>query len=131
MPETVCSLRADWKQLIHERPIMANDYEPQPIDTSAVELPADLLELTERLAENTHEVWARQRIADGWTHGPERDDAQKHHPCLVPYAELSEGEKQYDRNTALETLKMILALGYEIRKRPTTPKRGPRKPKPT
>jgi hypothetical protein len=92
-------------------------YVPTPIDTSRVELPRDIKELTELLARNAHEVWARQRIADGWTHGPVRDDAQKKHPCLVPYEQLPESEKQYDRNAAMETVKVILALGYRIAKR--------------
>jgi hypothetical protein len=93
-----------------------NDYRPHPIDTDRVELPEDIRELMERLAENTHDVWARQRLQDGWTYGPQRDDAGKKHPCLVPYAELSETEKQYDRVTAMQTLKAILALGYRIKK---------------
>jgi len=91
-------------------------YQPAPIDTTSVSLPQDLLDLTERLAENAHDHWARQRLADGWTHGPQRDDATKQHPCLVPYAELPESEKQYDRNAAMETLKAILELGYRIEK---------------
>ena len=90
-------------------------YQPKPIDTSGVTLQADLEALTERLAENTHDIWARQRIADGWSWGPERNDGKKQHPGLVPYADLSEGEKAYDRNTALETLKLIVVLGYEVR----------------
>lgn len=90
-------------------------YNPSPLDTSAIELTEDLLALTERLAENTHDVWAAQRLAQGWTYGSKRDDALKHHPGLVPYADLSEQEKDYDRNTALQTLKMILALGYQVR----------------
>jgi tetratricopeptide (TPR) repeat protein len=89
-------------------------YDPQPADTSRVKLTDDLLELTELLAENTHEVWAKQRLDDGWTYGPERDDARKHHPGLVPYHQLPESEKQYDRNTALETLKVISALGFRV-----------------
>jgi ryanodine receptor 2 len=89
-------------------------YEPRPIPTDAVEVPESLLRLLERLAENAHEVWARQRLRDGWTFGPVRDDAKKHHPCLVPYDELPESEKEYDRATALETLRAILALGYRI-----------------
>lgn len=89
-------------------------YVPQPIDTSAVELPPHLVVLTERLAESTHDHWASQRLADGWTLGPRRDDEAKTHPCLVPYDELPESEKEYDRRTALETLKAILALGYRI-----------------
>jgi ryanodine receptor 2 len=89
-------------------------YQPQPIDTAAVTLPGELLQLTERLAEHAHDVWARQRLADGWTYGPQREDARKEHPCLVPYDQLPESEKQYDRNAALETIKAILALGYRV-----------------
>ena len=92
----------------------AMPYEPRPIATEAVSLPEPLRALTERLAENTHDVWARQRLADGWTLGPRRDDAAKTHPGLIPYADLSDSERAYDRLTALETLKAILALGYTI-----------------
>ncbi len=97
-------------------------YIPHPIDTSKTTLPPRLVELTERLAENTHEVWAQQRLAEGWTHGPSRNDTLKQHPGLVPYAELSETEKEYDRRTALETLRLILHLGYEIRQGTTRKK---------
>ncbi|MGH9562208.1 MAG: RyR domain-containing protein [Terracidiphilus sp.] len=91
-------------------------YVPKPLDTKAVTLPQDLLSLTEYLAENTHDIWAAQRMVDGWRYGAQRDDAQKLHPCLVPYADLPESEKDYDRNTAMETLKAIVALGYGISK---------------
>ncbi len=91
-------------------------YTPQPIDTSGVELSPEILELTERLAEHAHEIWAKQRLLDGWTLGPQRDDTKKQHPCLIPYADLPDSEKQYDRNAALDTLKAIMALGYEIRR---------------
>ena len=89
-------------------------YKPKPVDTSRVRLTDSLLELTELLAENTHEVWAQQRLDDGWTLGPERSDEKKHHPCLVPYDQLPESEKEYDRQTALETLRVIAALGFRI-----------------
>ena len=89
-------------------------YQPKPIDTSGVELPAKLVDLTERLAQNAHELWARQRLVDGWSYGPHRDDKLKKHPCLVPYDELSESEKAFDRQTATGTLKAILVLGYKI-----------------
>ena len=92
-------------------------YNPRPIDTTKIVLSDEILELTELLAENTHNMWAAQRLAQGWTYGPERNDAAKTHPDLVPYAELPEGEKEYDRTTALETLKVIMAMGYEIKKR--------------
>lgn len=90
------------------------EYVPAPIDTSRVALTADVAELTELLSKNAHEVWARQRMSDGWRYGPERNDTLKQHPSLVPYEELSEAEKEYDRLTAMETLKVILALGYRI-----------------
>lgn len=89
-------------------------YQPTPIPTAGIELPPALVALTERLAENAHDLWARQRLDDGWTHGPQRDDRAKTHPCLVPYADLPDSEKAYDRAAALGTLKAILALGYTI-----------------
>ena len=94
-----------------------NTYTPKPIDTSEVVLSDDLLELTERLAENTHEIWARQRMNEGWTWGTKRDDRAKKHPDLVPYADLPESEKEYDRMTAMETLKVIVGLGYVVERR--------------
>lgn len=93
-------------------------YVPQPLDTSHVRLEESLGGLLERLAENTHDVWAAQRIKDGWTYGPVRDDAAKRHPCLIPYGDLPEAEREYDRKTAIETLKLVMALGYEIRRSP-------------
>lgn len=91
-----------------------NNYIPQPIDTSDVKLPKELETLVEQMAKNVHEVWAQTRISQGWTYGAERNDALKHHPCLVPYEELPESEKEYDRNTSVETLKLILKLGFKI-----------------
>ena len=91
-------------------------YTPNPIDTTNIILPADLLDLTEKIAENVHEVWSKGRIAEGWTYGEKRDDSKKETPCLVPYSQLPESEKEYDRNTALETIKIILSMGYEIKK---------------
>jgi len=89
-------------------------YHPRPLDTSHVALPESLTPLLEQLAKNTHEVWAAQRAKDGWVLGPQRDDARKHHPCLVPYDQLPESEKEYDRQTAREALKAVLVLGYQI-----------------
>jgi ryanodine receptor 2 len=89
-------------------------YVPQPIDTSDVQLPQELNELVEKMAKNVHEVWAQSRISQGWTYGPERSDSLKRHPCLVPYEDLPEVEKAYDRDTALATLKLICKLGFKI-----------------
>lgn len=91
-------------------------YTPKPIDTGGVPIPEELLELTELIAENVHEVWSASRMAEGWTYGPVRDDLLRTTPCLVPYDQLPEEEKNYDRNTALETLRLIIRLGYRITK---------------
>ena len=94
-------------------------YKPNPIKTDDVTLDDSLLALCEEIAKNTHEVWAAGRIADGWSYGPVRDDAAKKHPCLIPYEELSEKEKAYDRATSFETLKLVTKLGYTITKENT------------
>ncbi len=94
-------------------------YIPQPVDTTKVVLEEELLELTEMLAKNTHEVWAAGRIAEGWVYGPERNDKRKEHPGIVPYEELTEEERQYDRNTAMETLRLIRSMGFEIGRKST------------
>ena len=89
-------------------------YIPQPLDTSKVVLPDDILALSEELAKKTHEHWAQRRCAEGWKYGPVRSDERKEHPCLVPYEELPENEKEYDRCTALEAIRFVLGRGYEI-----------------
>lgn len=92
------------------------EYIPYPVDLSGIELPSELNELAELMAKNVHEVWAQTRISQGWTYGEERNDDKKTHPCLIPYEELPESEREYDRNTALSTLKLIAKLGFKIRK---------------
>lgn len=96
---------------------MTTEYMPEPMDTADVQLPEELMALAEKMARNVHEVWARSRMAEGWTYGPERDDTARHHPCLVPYDELPESEKEYDRATSQETLKLILKSGFDIVKK--------------
>ena len=95
---------------------MEKKYVPQPMDTSDVQLPVELDELVEKMAKNVHEVWAQSRIDQGWVYGAERSDALKTHPCLIPYEDLPEVEKAYDRDTALGTLKLICKLGFRISK---------------
>ncbi len=92
-------------------------YTPNPIDTSHIEIHKELLDLADTLARNVHETWAQERIRQGWQYGPERNDAKKLHPCLVPYDDLPDSEKIYDYNTAMETIKVILGLGYGIEKK--------------
>jgi hypothetical protein len=90
------------------------EYSPNPIDTSSASLPQGFSDLAEVLAKNIHENWAQLRIGQGWKWGLERNDERKEHPCLVPYEQLSETEKDYDRQTSQMTLKTIVALGWKI-----------------
>ena len=90
------------------------EYIPNPVDTNEIELEDDILNLAEKLAKNTHEVWAKNRLKEGWKYGLERNDKLKTTPCLVAYEELPEEEKEYDRNTSIETLKLIQKLGFKI-----------------
>lgn len=96
---------------------MDKTYIPNPIDTSDVTLSPELVKLANLLSANVHNVWAVGRIQEGWTYGPQRDDTKKETPCMVPFEELSDSEKAYDLNTAFETLKVLVKLGYTI----TTP----------
>lgn len=91
-------------------------YIPNPVDTEQSQLPKELEYLVEEMAKNVHEVWSKTRIEQGWTYGEKRDDVLKQHPCLVPYEELPEEEKVYDRNSSVETLKLIMKLGFKISK---------------
>lgn len=93
---------------------MKIDYIPTTKDIDNINLLEELNILVEALAENVHEVWAKSRMEQGWKVGPERNDQLKQHPCLIPYSELSEEEKDYDRNTAMNTLKLIEKLGFTI-----------------
>ena len=87
----------------------AATYQPAPIDTTDVVLPESLLKLTETIARNTHEVWARQRMDEGC-----RDDVRKLHPNLVPYEYLSEEDKEYDRLTALNAIRLVVLSGFTV-----------------
>lgn len=95
---------------------MKKNYVPKPMDTSDVQLPVELDELVEMIAKNVHEVWAQNRMEEGWIYGKQRNDALKTHPCLIPYEELPEIEKAYDRDTAFGTLRLISKLGFKITK---------------
>lgn len=96
------------------------EYNPKPIDLSDVELTDDLTELREAMAENVHDIWALTRKKEGWTYGEKRDDDKKQNPCMVPYCDLPESEKDYDREIAVQTIKLIKKLGYDMIKREET-----------
>ena len=96
--------------------MQGNKYEPVPVDTSDIVLSEELLTLIERIAENIHDVWAVGRISEGWRYGTVKDPEKKTTPLLIPYTDLPDSEKEYDRKSVLETLKLIVKLGYEIQK---------------
>lgn len=98
---------------------IASEYVPLPAVLDDVELPASLVELTEEIAKNTHDTWSKARMSQGWTYGPQRDDLLKKHPDLLPYSYLTEEEKKYDRASAMNAIKFIVAMGYAIQKKPS------------
>ncbi len=101
----------------NEKSCSSNGYIPLPIDTTDVELPNELNDLIELISQHNHDIWAIGRIKQGWSYGKKRDDILKTTPLLVPYNELPESEKDFDRNTATEVIKLVLKLGYELNKK--------------
>lgn len=95
---------------------MGSEYSPRPLSTGEIELDSELVDLVERLAEHVHDVWALQRLSEGWLLGAERCDQTKRHPCLIPYSELPESEKAYDRNAVVGTIRAVLTLGFTIQR---------------
>lgn len=90
-------------------------YEPKPIDTTNIELPEEILEIVETLfAPHNHDTWAVGKIKDGYVYGETTSDEAKTHKDLLPYPELPEPTKDYDRNTSIENLKLVYAAGYKI-----------------
>jgi len=95
-------------------------WRPRPVDTTDVRLPDNVAGLVEQLAEHAHDTWAVARLAQGWSYGRRRSRWHKRHPCLVAYADLPESEKQLDRDMAVETIKLIMCLGFEVLERSST-----------
>ena len=89
-------------------------YRPKLLNLSHVELPEVYNSLREAIAENAHDTWALERQSEGWTWGAQRDDSRLETPDMVPYDQLPESEKQYDRIMAADTLRLLLALGYKV-----------------
>jgi ryanodine receptor 2 len=93
-------------------------YKPQPIDTSKVVLEKDLRLLGERLAEHLHDVWATNKIAQGYVYGETtsdgKDGAPKTHRDLKPYDDLPDEIQKYDRDSGMGAIKAIKALGWTL-----------------
>lgn len=90
------------------------EYIPTPIEFTGTNLPPNLYELAEIIAENVHEVWFKNRRNQGLTYGTELNVIKKKTPCLRPYKEISNSEKLFDRETAFSTLLSITKFGYKI-----------------
>lgn len=108
-----------WNDSANYLVILSNqcNYEPHPLNLDDVPIEPELLELREAIAENAHEVWAKTRKDEGWSYGPVRDDIQKKNPDMLPYNLLPESEKEYDRLMAMNTIKLVKKLGWELLKR--------------
>ncbi|KAL4238125.1 Ryanodine receptor 2 [Mactra antiquata] len=91
-----------------------NGYKPTPLDLSGIELDEKMSELVDLLAENTHNVWAKDRIKHGWTYGLYEDPVNKRNPHLVPYNKVEEHIKKANRDSSAQTVKTILAYGYTL-----------------
>uniref|UniRef100_A0A8B9LR02 Ryanodine receptor 2b (cardiac) n=1 Tax=Astyanax mexicanus TaxID=7994 RepID=A0A8B9LR02_ASTMX len=89
-------------------------FTPTPVDTSQLVLPPQLEIIRERLAENLHELWLLDKIEQGWTHGPVRDDSKKVHPGLAEFSKLPEQERQSNLQATENTIRTLLALGAHI-----------------
>ncbi|XP_020814892.1 ryanodine receptor isoform X9 [Drosophila serrata] len=94
--------------------MQGNGYKPAPLDLSAVTLTPKLEELVDQLAENTHNLWARERIQQGWTYGLNEDSDNHRSPHLVPYGKVDEAIKKANRDTASETVRTLLVYGYVL-----------------
>ena len=118
---SITSFREAWRQSNNYLVVINTTdkfiYEPSPIGLDDVELSEELTELQEAIAENAHEIWAKNRRDQGWSYGPERNDQKKETPDMIPYCNLPESEKLYDREMAMQTLKLLNKLGFEIVKK--------------
>jgi len=101
-------------RLANEPYLQSNGYKPAPLDLSAIELNPKTEELVDKLAENTHNVWARERITQGWTYGLSEDTEARRSPHLVQYGDVDDAIKVANRAAASETVKTLLVYGYVL-----------------
>uniref|UniRef100_A0ABM5FAI2 Ryanodine receptor 3 n=1 Tax=Pogona vitticeps TaxID=103695 RepID=A0ABM5FAI2_9SAUR len=94
--------------------MMSNGYKPAPLDLSEVKLLPSQEVLVDKLAENAHNVWAKDRIKQGWTYGIQQDLKNKRNPRLVPYSLLDERTKKSNRDSLREAVRTVAAYGYNI-----------------
>lgn len=69
----------------------------------------------EKMAEAAHEVWMEGKVKAGWQYAPETDKAAKLHSCIIPYSQLSEADKDSDRDLVRGIPAILAKAGYEIK----------------
>uniref|UniRef100_A0A8D2L723 Ryanodine receptor 3 n=1 Tax=Varanus komodoensis TaxID=61221 RepID=A0A8D2L723_VARKO len=94
--------------------MMSNGYKPAPLDLSEVKLLPSQEVLVDKLAENAHNVWAKDRIKQGWTYGIQQELKNKRNPRLVPYTLLDERTKKSNRDSLREAVRTFAGYGYNI-----------------
>ncbi|XP_033979617.1 ryanodine receptor 3-like [Trematomus bernacchii] len=94
--------------------MMSNGYKPSPLDLSDIKLTPGQELLVDKLAENAHNVWAKDRIKQGWTYGIQQDLKSKRNPRLVPYVLLDERTKKSNRDSLREAIRTLIGYGYNI-----------------
>lgn len=96
------------------------DYNPQPVDLSHVQLPEGMDSLRELLAAHNHDTWAANKMSprNGYVYGKETNDQADPptHCDLIPYEDLDDEKKKWDRDTAEASIRLLIHLGYTITK---------------
>jgi hypothetical protein len=100
-------------------------YSVQVSDDWAVALPTFSHKDMDRLAQSEHLRWCEERLADGWTRGPEIDPRQKRHPDLVAWDELGESRRELDREAQRELPVLLARYGLAIVRKPQNRRETP------
>ncbi|XP_018522000.1 ryanodine receptor 2 isoform X6 [Lates calcarifer] len=93
---------------------LSSGYKPAPLDLSHIKLTSTQEAMVDKLAENAHNVWARDRIHQGWTYGIQQDVKNRRNPRLVPYTLLDERTKKSNKDSLREAVRTLLGYGYNL-----------------
>ncbi|KAK2531532.1 Ryr2 [Columba guinea] len=93
---------------------LLSGYKPAPMDLSFIKLTPSQEAMVDKLAENAHNVWARDRIRQGWTYGIQQDVKNRRNPRLVPYALLDDRTKKSNKDSLREAVRTLLGYGYHL-----------------
>eukprot|EP00002_Diphylleia_rotans_P021370 TRINITY_DN4160_c0_g1_i4.p1 TRINITY_DN4160_c0_g1~~TRINITY_DN4160_c0_g1_i4.p1 ORF type:complete len:1093 (+),score=211.13 TRINITY_DN4160_c0_g1_i4:154-3432(+) len=94
---------------------VAKNYNPRIMNIAGINIDF-IKDLIDVIAEHVHDQWTLTKLNDGWKYDPVRDNGKKQHPMMVPYKDLTENEKSYDKNMAKQSIRLIVSLGYTIKK---------------